>query len=140
MATTGAFDKYTIPPGASLQRVEQLLLWDSFAKTFPNYPAGGIITTALLEPDYVAPWRGPELLGIIFSLGPIALAVVILRLVAHHRWPGLSMGMEDYMIIPAAVGVFTLPGRYGRDMLTADTGSNAFHDGTLRLWRFVRSQ
>jgi hypothetical protein len=49
------------------------------------------------------PSLGPLVLGLMFTLMPLAFLVVGLRIYANRATPGIGLGWEDYFIIPCIV-------------------------------------
>jgi hypothetical protein len=93
-------------PGVSFSTKDAdiLLLFEQYARQFPDYPPGGLIPPALLDPAYVPPNRSGVVIGLAGGLLPVAVAVVCLRLYVNRFWPGLTIGWEDLCLIPATVG------------------------------------
>jgi hypothetical protein len=87
---------------------KSLVALTKYITSFPDYPAGGISSPGWTDPSYVPPTRAPLIDGITFTLLPIALVIVTLRLYANKITHGVGWGAEDYCIIPAMVSIADL--------------------------------
>lgn len=61
-----------------------------------------LLPSNLLSPDYVPPNKGDLVLILTIVTMIVMLAMVVLRLYARWKYAG-SLGLDDWMIIPAAV-------------------------------------
>jgi hypothetical protein len=86
------------------KELANLLLVQALAETYPDYPKN-FIPPKYVDPNYVAPNIGYRITIVCYISMPVALIVVVARLICRYARAGDTFGPDDWLVIPATVRI-----------------------------------